>query len=213
MSATAPAAGCDFCTPQYRARGLARLPGSAVTRWYASNVPAAGGSDSTLADVREPAGANRTRLGRRIALTVLVLVILLAATGFLGVRTKTTTAHGGGYTMSVTYPLIARAGLDVPWRVVVRHPGGFDHSLVIAVSARYFDIFETQGFHPQPSGEARDGRLLYLTFDPPPTGEVFAVDYDAYIQPASQVGRHADTELIIGGHPLATASYTTWLVP
>lgn len=168
--------------------------------------------DSTLRNVR---GRQRTRVRwtRRIALSVLALIVALGATGMLGVRSSTASASGGGWSMEVRYPKIARAGLDVPWRVTVRHPGGFgDQPITLAVSARYFDIFETQAFHPEPSKSTADGEFMYLEFDPPP-GDVFAVDYDAYIQPSSQIGRSAKVQLMDEDRVRLTVRYRTWLLP
>lgn len=154
----------------------------------------------------------RGRLARHIVLVLLLVVVLLAAAGMLGVRTSSVSAARDGYTMTVTYALIARAGLDVPWRVTVEHPGGFDEDVVIAVSARYFDIFETQGFHPEPDMQTGDGDLVYLTFTAP-NGPTFSADFDAYIQPSSQLSQGADVVLMVDDRPLLSVSYTTWLVP
>ncbi len=152
------------------------------------------------------------RAARRAGLGLLLAIVLLAATGMLGVHSGRVSASEGGYTMTVTYAAIARAGLDVPWRVTVEHPGGFDEDIVIAVSARYFDIFETQGFHPNPDMETGDGDLVYLTFTAP-TGSTFSADFDAYIQPSSQLRERADVVLMVDDRPLLSVRYTTWLVP
>ena len=92
------------------------------------------------------------------------------------------------------------------------HPGGFGKQLTLAVTGDYFDIFETQGFHPNPTDETRDGHDLYLTFTAPP-GDTFVVDFDAYIQPASQQGRSATVALVKGTTPLVWVSYRTRLLP
>jgi hypothetical protein len=140
------------------------------------------------------------------------LFVLAGAVGGLGVHSSTVSASDDEWSMSVRYPRIARAGWDVPWQVRIHHVGGFTDSIEIAVNADYFDIFETQGFHPEPSKETRDGSLLYLSFDPPP-GEDFVVDYDAYIQPSAQIGRHGEVRLMVRHQPQLTVSYRTWLWP
>lgn len=169
--------------------------------------------DSTLRDLRWGRLPRRVRWTRRVALSLLAVIVGLGATGLLGVRTATARESADGWTVEVHYPQIARAGLDIAWRVTVRHPGGFDGKpIVLAVSARYFDIFETQAFHPEPAKSTADGDLLYLEFDPPP-GEVFAVDYDAYIQPASQIGRSARVQLMDADRVRLTVRYRTWLLP
>ena len=168
--------------------------------------------DSTLADIQDPAIERPSRLGRRIALGVIALIVLVGATGFLGVHTSTTEASANGYTLTVVYPKVARAGLDVPWRATIRHPGGFSSDITLAISSHYFDIFETQGFHPNPSEESATPDFYYLTFSKPP-GDTLEVSYDAYIQPGSQLGRRADTAVLIDNVEMVRVDYRTWLVP
>ncbi len=167
---------------------------------------------STVTDLREDATA--ALVGRRLVLMLVLLLVVLNLGGVLGVRTDTVTSTSGGYTLSLDYPATGRAGLDVRWRVHVRHPGGFDKELTLAVTGDYFDIFETQGFFPEPSAQVRDGDTLYLTFDAP-AGERFVLDYDAYIQPASQRGHEGHLAVVTGtdGAELVSVDYRTRLVP
>lgn len=168
---------------------------------------------STLVGVADRLG-RRGRLGRRAFLMLLTIVVALGASGLLGVRTATARTAADGWTLEVTYARIARASLDVPWRVTVRHPGGFaKDSVTLRVSARYFDIFETQAFHPAPAEESADGEFLLLTFDVAPGATEFAVDYDAYIQPASQLGRRAEVCLMDEDRIRLSLRYRTWLLP
>jgi hypothetical protein len=133
--------------------------------------------------------------------------------GLLGVRSTTHDAEELGWTVAVTYAGTARAGLDVPWEVTVRHPGGFGGSLTLAVTGAYFDIFETQGFHPTPADESRDGRTLYLTFTPPRHGDTFVVAYDAYVQPSSQTGASGTVAVLDGGRRVAAVPFDTAVWP
>ncbi len=169
--------------------------------------------DSTLADVRPPIPRRAARAGRRAVLVLLLIVVVLGGTSLLGVHTSTAAAQAEGYHVEVKYPRVARAGLDTTWRVTVTHPGGFgSEPITLAVSARYFDIFETQAFHPNPSKETGDGAMLVFEFDPP-AGDVFSVDYDAYIQPSSQMGRRGEVSLMDGERARVTVPFRTWLVP
>ncbi len=146
-------------------------------------------------------------------LVLVAILVLAGATTLLGVRTSSASTSDAEYSLQVRYPQIARAGLDVVWQVRVEHAGGFKEPITIAVNASYFDIFETQGFHPEPSKTTRDGSLMYLEFDPPPSGEVFLVDYDAYIQGSSQLGRRGEVHLMDGDQKRLTVTYRTWLAP
>ena len=142
----------------------------------------------------------------------MAVLVACCLVGLLGVHTGTATAERDGYTMTLRYPTVARAGLDVEWQVTVTHPGGFGKQLTLAVTGDYFDIFETQGFHPQPSEETRDAHTLYMTFTTPP-GDTFVLYYDAYIQPASQQGKAARVAVIDQGGPAVWIDYRTRLLP
>src|SRR3954453_3010996 len=149
---------------------------------------------------------------RRGFLVLLLVFVLAGAAGLLGVRTATDSAAGDGWTLELDHATTARAGLDVPWQVPVTPPGGFGKDLTLAVTGDYFDIFETQGFHPDPSDSTRNGDTLYLTFAAPP-GDTFVVAYDAYIQPASQVGRGGSVSVMTDGRRVATVDFETTLLP
>ena len=112
----------------------------------------------------------------------------------------------------MAYAVVARAGLDVPWQVTVHRDGGFTGPVTVAVTADYFDIFESQGLDPEPATETSDGEHLYWTFDPPP-GEELAIDFDAYIQPSSQLGASGEAAVLDGGAAVVTVPFRTWLVP
>ena len=56
--------------------------------------------------------------------------------------------------------------------------------MTLALSGGYLDLFEEQGFQPEPRASRRDADTLYLTFDAPATGDTFVVAYDAYVQPS-----------------------------
>jgi hypothetical protein len=149
---------------------------------------------------------------RRAMLSAMALVVAADLLSLLGVRTSSVSANENGYDLSLHYPSVARAGLDTPWQVTVTHPGGFGKQLTLAVTGDYFNIFETQGFHPEPADETRDAHTLYLTFTAPP-GDTFVVDFDAYIQPASQQGRSATLAVMNGGTPAVSVDFDTRLMP
>lgn len=149
---------------------------------------------------------------RRAMLTAMALVVAADLFSLLGVHTSSVSAEDNGYAVTLDYPSVARAGLDTPWQATVTHPGGFGKQLTLAVTGSYFNIFETQGFHPNPSDETRDGQTLYLTFTAPP-GDTFVVDFDTYVQPASQQGRSATLTVIDGGVRQVSVDFHTRLMP
>jgi hypothetical protein len=168
--------------------------------------------DSTTRDVRPARDGPSTQWGRRSGTVMLFLVVLAGACGLFGVRSRTVIADSGGWRLRITYPQVARAGLDVPFRVTVHHPGGLPPKITVAVSTDYFRMFETQGFFPDADSVTNDGRFVYFTFGTP-DGDRFVVDYDAYIQPASQIGKPATVKVIAAGRDVASTSLHTWLVP
>ena len=172
-----------------------------------------GAGRSTLGDIRRVGNSPPALWPRRIGTAVLFLVVLAGALGFLGVRSATTSANGGAYRLSVTYPHVARAGLDIPFRVHVHHDGGVAENPTIAISSAYFRLFETQGFYPDADTVTNDGSFVYMTFTAPPPGRDFTLEYDAYVQPAAQVGKSATVRLLINGRQVAETTLHTWLVP
>ncbi|GEL22191.1 hypothetical protein PSU4_11450 [Pseudonocardia sulfidoxydans NBRC 16205] len=166
---------------------------------------------STLSDVRGATTPRRAVL-RSVAVAMLVVVVLAGLAGLLGVRSTTTTTVDGPWTVSVEYAWVARAGLDVPWSVTVHRDGGFSGPVTVAVTAGYFDIYESQGLDPEPASQTADATRLYWTFDPPP-GEDLTIDFDAYIQPSSQLGESGEVSVVDGGAPRATVSFSTFLLP
>lgn len=169
-------------------------------------------ADSTLRDVRRADEGPGPRWGRRLGIGLLLVLVLLGAFGVFGVHSRTTTVHSNGYQLTVTYPQTARAGLDVPFRVHVHHAGGFDSALTIQISSDYFRMFETQGFYPNADSMTNTGQFVSFTFSKPPTND-FELEYDAYIQPASQIGKYAVVHVVTNGAVVASQSLHTWLVP
>ena len=169
-------------------------------------------SSSTIDGLAESTQPGATRL-RRTAVALLAGLCAAAATGVLGVRTAEAPASGGGYTREVHHPSVARAGLDTRFEVVVSRDEPLPGEITLALDADYLDLYETQAFHPEPVEGTRDGELIYLTFATSPGSSTFAVAYDAYLQPAAQVGDDARVALWDDGRALVSVGFTTRLVP
>ncbi|GAB3263776.1 hypothetical protein GCM10027425_28390 [Alteromonas gracilis] len=150
---------------------------------------------------------------RRAALGAVTLAVVAAALGWLGPRTATVSAESDGYRLSVTHPAVARAGLDAPWRVRVDSEQELPPEIDIAVTGSYFDIWEAQAFHPEPTEATRDGEVIRLTFVTTPGARTFVVAFDAYIQPAAQSGAEATVEVVSDGRTVVSVSHRTRIVP
>ena len=55
---------------------------------------------------------------------MIALIVLAGAVGLFGIRTRTVTATGGGYTMTLEYPWTDRSDQPAHWVLTVERPGG-----------------------------------------------------------------------------------------
>lgn len=170
---------------------------------------------ATLAGLEGRAGGTTALWLRRSFIGLLTVGLLATLLGLLGDRTQRTTATSadGRWTLSLLHARWSRAGLDVPFEVTVTRRGGFVGPVVLGITGSYLDIYETQGFHPEPSATYRDASTLFLEFEPPPSGEVLVVAYDAYIQPASRQGTAGTLAVRSGDAVLVSLDFATRLLP
>jgi hypothetical protein len=112
----------------------------------------------------------------------------------------------------VTYGQVSRPGLATPFEFEIRRPGGFDGPVTVSSDSAYLDMFDENGFDPQPSSETSTPDAVIWQFDPPP-GEVLSVSLDARIEPGVQWGRSGATSVLEDGRPVVTARYHTWIMP
>lgn len=177
--------------------------------------PAAALGPSTVEGLEGHGEGTAALWARRGFLALLTLALAAALLGELGDRTERTTATSadGRWTLSLLHASVARAGLDVPWEVTVTREGGFDGPVVLGVTGTYLDLYETQGFRPEPSASYRDGSTLFLEFDPPPSGDTMVVAYDAYVQPASRQGSSGTLAVRSGDAVLVSLDFGTALLP
>lgn len=173
-------------------------------------------SDSLLSDVRFPQDGKRSLLARRAGTTLLAVVVLAGALGLLGDRVDSVESQVDGHTLQVEYAEVARAGRNVPLEVTVSHPEGLGDQVVLALDARYFEVFETQAWFPEPSAQARDSDWLYLTFDTPQGPApvtTFRAGYDAYLQPTSALRATGWAALVLDGERSEPLEFRTTLIP
>jgi hypothetical protein len=173
-------------------------------------------ADSTVAGVSVHPADRIARWASRLFVLFLLLICIAASIGLLGGHTTSASQTRGGYHLHLSYPGIIRPGLDTFWELKVVHPGGFKGQITVAVTATYFDLFETQGFYPTPSVTTRDGSYVYLKFTPP-QGNVFTVMFDSYLQPyvapTNLFANDATVALINHGQRVAAIHYDTFVLP
>jgi hypothetical protein len=177
---------------------LARQPGIAV-------VPTAPDEPNLLP-------SRRARALRRLFMTLLVAFLAFGMVGGLGVRSRTTTVQGGGYELTVTYGQVSRPGLATPWSFEIHRPGGFEGPVTVSSTTSYLDLFDENGFDPEPSKATADPETVIWEFEPP-DGDTLAVSLDARIEPGAQWGRTGQTSVLVDGKPVVTARYKTWVMP
>jgi hypothetical protein len=156
--------------------------------------------------------ARQARAVRRVFLTLLAIFIALGLAGRLGVRTRTVKAAGGGYELTVIYGQVTRPGLPTPWSFTVRRPGGFEGPVTVATTHRYLDMFDENGFDPEPTSSTATERYLIWEFEAPP-GDTLSVSLDARIEPSLQWGRSGETAVLENGRQVVAARYKTWVMP
>jgi hypothetical protein len=167
---------------------------------------------STIPEEPSLLALRRHRRVRRISIVALFALLALGAAGLLGVRTRTTTAHGGGYDLKVTYGQVSRPGLPTAWSLEIHHPGGFAGPVTVATSSAYLDLFDENGFDPEPAKVTATGDDVIWQFDPPP-GDRLVVSRGSRVSPGVQWGKRGTTSVLVDGRPVVTARYKTWILP
>lgn len=172
-------------------------------------------SDPTADLAPAPDAGARGAWVRRGFLAVLATVVGLALFGWLGVRSRSTRAQSadGSLAIEVTYAQVARAGLDVPFRVKVTRPGGFAGQVSVRVSSAYLELFDVGGVHPEASGGSSTPVSAAWEFDRP-RGPAFEFSLDMQVQGGKHFGRSG---LVVvrdhGDGATARATFKTWLAP
>jgi hypothetical protein len=154
----------------------------------------------------------RARMLRRIGLGVVGAFVLAGSIGAFGIRTGTVTGSGGGYDLSLAYPLTDRSSMPIHWVLTVRRPGGFGKSVDVGLTRSYLDLLDINDIEPEPSGSRDVGDMVVWTFDPP-VGDTLVVSLDGQIQMNTLFGSGATVSVLEGQRPVASLHYRTWTAP
>ena len=170
---------------------------------------------STLPERRPDRAVRRARDARRVGLVALALFVALGLAGVLGTRTAEATASEGRYDLTVTYPGVSRSGHAVRFEVQVRRDGGFpaDEPVRLRVLGRYYDLFDENGFSPQPDSETADDEYVVDEFAPP-DGDTLLVSVDTRVEPARNRGEDGEVSVLdADGRPVVTVRFHTYVMP
>ena len=169
-------------------------------------------STSTAPEIHPDTKIRRARNQRRVGLVLLAAFLALGLAGLFGPKTSRVTAHSNGYELTVTYPSISRPGLPVRWEVLLKHPGGFQEKVRIAITFDYFHLFDVTGIEPESTSSSSDGKTIVFEFDPP-SGDTFRMQFDASVEPGVHELPRATTSALVGGRPAVQVSFATRVVP
>jgi hypothetical protein len=150
---------------------------------------------------------------RRAFLILLLAFLVAGLAGVFGVRSRTVTRSGGGYTLTIEYAQVTRPGLSTPWSAKIVRAGGFQgRPVTLAVSQEYLGMFDENGLDPDPTDATTDGEFVIWTFKPPAT-DTMVVDFDALLEPAQQWGRGGIARILEDDRPVVEATFYTWVSP
>ena len=156
----------------------------------------------------------RVRVVRRFFVLLLTAFLVLGLAGVFGVKTTTVSASGGGYELEVTYARSGRPGLAAPWSVEITREGGFDDNVVVSTTSSYFDLFDENGFEPDPESSWSSGEDIVWEFKQP-EGDTLTIGLDARIGPSIQdlSPPEATTSVLVDGEPVVSVTYRTRVWP
>jgi hypothetical protein len=158
--------------------------------------------------------ARRGSVWRRVFMLLLALHLLLALLFVYGPKTREVSASGAGYELTVRYASRSRPGLAAPWSVEIRRDGAFrNQPITVSTTSSYFDLFDENGFDPDPISTRTEDDDLVWEFEPP-KGDTLEISFDARIEPAVQLAwKDATTAVLVDDKPVVSATYRTFVMP
>jgi hypothetical protein len=152
---------------------------------------------------------------RRLFVLGSVAFVVLGLLRVFGPKERTVGAEGGGYRLEVTYSSVNRPGKAAPWKARVSKVDGspLPAEVTVRSEADYFDLFDENGFDPQPESESSiDGKLVW-TFSVPPGSTALELNFDAFVEPDRHRGGRGSSSVVSDGQEVVTVNYETWVVP
>jgi len=155
----------------------------------------------------------RRRVSSNLFLLVVAAVFVLGLVNVPGVRSSTSSASAGDYTLDVRHGTVARAGLATPFHITVTRPGGFDGPITIGITHDYLALYDENGMDPEPSSSTTMDDWLLWEFEPP-EGDTLSISLDVRIEPARQLGDRGRVAVFDEQHqPVVEVGVRTRLFP
>jgi hypothetical protein len=165
-----------------------------------------------LAEGAEPRALSRGLWARRVAMTVLGVIALLALLDVFGQRTSRSVAAGDTATLAVRAPATVRGGLLFQSRVEIVARRAIDHPRLLLADG-WIEGMQVNSVTPDPEGEAlRDGRLV-LSFPALRAGERLTIRMQFQVNPTNIGHRSYDLELDDAETPLARVDRSLTVLP
>ena len=141
--------------------------------------------------------------------------MVLAAVGLLGVRTGTTLARDGGYSVEVLHAETSRPGLATPFSLDVSTVDGsaLPDTVTLRLDSSYLAMFDFNGLQPTPSMTFSTEEWTWWAFDVPTGQASLHVEVDARLEPGVQWARSGAVALDIDGERQVSVDFTTWVMP
>lgn len=145
---------------------------------------------------------------------MVVLVVVLAAAGALGVSTRVSRSSGSVIDLTVTYPSRARPGMAAPLVIDVTSAdgAGLPERLEVVISSSYLAAFDVNGIEPTPAESWNDATATRFVFVVPERASSLRIDVDARLEPDVRWRRTGIAEVTAGTESLIV-QLDTWVLP
>jgi hypothetical protein len=168
----------------------------------------------TIPDDPSPRWIGVERTLRAATVAGLLLLVAVAATGWLGVRTTVARVDAQGVDVSVEHARIARPGLSAPVVITIRSRGDLlPETLIVEVPTDYLAAYEVHAVHPAPARESSDGVRVQWEMTVPAGSTVTSVLVAARIDAAASGRRSGDLRVHLEGRASLSVPLDTWLLP
>lgn len=155
--------------------------------------------------------ARRARAVRRVGLTLLATICVIAMLGLFGPFETSVEASGQSREVTVTHPRVVRPGMEVELSLTVdrQEPG----ELEVVVTQELLAALGVDQIFPEPDAQQSDESDVVLTFDD--QGDRATVVLTARIPTRSPLGGvHGSVGVRDSGEPASTTvDLTVWVLP
>jgi hypothetical protein len=115
-------------------------------------------------------------------------------------------------TLTVDYARVTRPALASPFALEVTRSGGFDEPIEVAISRQWIEVWDENGFVPEPDASTGDPSWVVYEFAPP-DGDTLRVFYDARLEPARQESVAGAVQVREFGAAIAEVRFETTVRP